>query len=202
MISFWFYEYRQFLLDTVLVKRTRLRSRNQETRQWSLISKRDLEAGSEIANVESIHHHDRAVFFRGFAAFACRQVARGEALTWHYGAAYQPIRDLHGYTAGSPCREVLDGSIFVKDNSRSVFDALRRVPSYCVWPVLSKGISLRGSGQRGAHRWTATERQSPTFRLEAARRRRIGTDPRKAGRTMQGNAHMESPQVRTRLEHR
>lgn len=40
--------YRQHLYNTVLVKRTRLRVRNQETRMWSLVLKRDVSAGEFI----------------------------------------------------------------------------------------------------------------------------------------------------------
>ena len=40
--------YRQYLYNTVLVKRTRLNVRNQETRMWGLHAKRNLKAGEFI----------------------------------------------------------------------------------------------------------------------------------------------------------
>ena len=40
--------YRQYLYETVLVKRTRLNVRNQQTRMWGLHAKRDLKAGEFI----------------------------------------------------------------------------------------------------------------------------------------------------------
>ena len=40
--------YRRHLLETVLVKRTRVRVRNEERRMWSLVSKRHISAGSFV----------------------------------------------------------------------------------------------------------------------------------------------------------
>jgi hypothetical protein len=203
--------YRQYLYRTVLVKRTRVKVRNQETRMFSLISKRDLTRGefigfftgsmssrtcppgshyavfmgpsqpcispfqdenhispqdrdthplasmnepsegefanchmavqdfshSEIENLTAIQHHESARYFRGLACFACQDIPAGQALTWVYGPAYEPIRQLMQYAAGKTCRSVLDGEIFIKPDSKSVLDALHeRVPSYTVYPIL------------------------------------------------------------------
>lgn len=40
--------YRQYLYDTVLVKRTRLKVRNRETKMWGLVAKRDIQPGAFI----------------------------------------------------------------------------------------------------------------------------------------------------------
>jgi hypothetical protein len=206
--------YRQHLFNSVLVKRTRLRVRNREVKEWSLVSKRGIQAGeflgfytgvtssntcppnslyaldmgpgqpcivpyadenaiapqardthpfacmnepsqgeyanchmvvqdftnAEIENVASIHHNERASFFRGMACFACVDLPSGTPLTWWYGNSYEPHRQTIGYVAGHACKRVLEDDVFVQDNSRSVLQTLRRVPSYCVWPVLSRNI--------------------------------------------------------------
>ena len=202
--------YRQYLYNTVLVKRTRLQVRNEERRMWSLVAKRDIRVGefigiytgsyasrtcpagshyaldmgasqpcivpfaneaqitpserethplacmnepsadevanchmaiqdftqAEIANVESILHHEQSRFFRCLCCFACEDIQSGEALTWNYGPAYAPIRKLIGYAAGSPCRRVLADEVFIKPDSRAVLETLGRVPHYAVWQIL------------------------------------------------------------------
>ena len=202
--------YRQYLYNTVLVKRTRLQVRNEEKRMWSLLAKRDIRAGefigiytgsyatrtcppgshyaldmgasqpcivpfgnealitaserdthplacmnepsegehanchmaiqdltrAEIANVESIQHHEQSRFFRCMCCFACEDVRSGDALTWNYGPSYAPIRELIGYAAGNPCHRVLADEVFIKPDSRAVLEALGRVPHYAVWPIL------------------------------------------------------------------
>ena len=40
--------YRQHLFDNIIVKRTRLRTRNGETREWSLVAKRNIPSGMFI----------------------------------------------------------------------------------------------------------------------------------------------------------
>ena len=40
--------YRQYVYNTVLVKRTRLQVRNEEKRMWRLLAKRDIRAGEFI----------------------------------------------------------------------------------------------------------------------------------------------------------
>ena len=42
-----------------------------------------------------------ARLYRGLACFTCRDVARDEELTWHYGASYEPHRRRQGYVAGA-----------------------------------------------------------------------------------------------------
>jgi hypothetical protein len=206
--------YRQHLYNAVIVKRTRLRVRNREVREWSLVVKRDIRAGEfigfytgatdrntcpsgslhaldmgpsqpcivpfanedaitpqerdrhplacmnepsegehanchmavqdfthdEIENVAAIQHNERAAFFRGLACFACVDIPSGTQLTWWYGNSYEPHRQTIGYVAGYACKRVLENEVFVQDNSRSVLQTVRRVPSYCVWPVLSRKI--------------------------------------------------------------
>jgi hypothetical protein len=94
----------------------------------------------EIENAAAIQHHERATFFRGLACFACVDIPSGSPLTWWYGNAYEPHRQTIGYVAGFACRRVLDDEVFIRENSRSVLQSLARVPSYCVWPVLSRTI--------------------------------------------------------------
>ena len=43
------------------------------------------------------------VTYQILALYTCKFVAAGEELTWHYGNAYQPVRDAEGYTAGECC---------------------------------------------------------------------------------------------------
>ena len=207
--------YRQHLYETLLVKRTRLVTRNGETREWSLIAKRPLPIGSFVgfytgdymaSNAESLYavdlgpgqptifpfsdeqkirsterdrhplasaneppdgqhanmhmepqdfateevegatshyNHDIAKFFRGLACFTCTDVAAGEQLTWHYGPSYEPHRVRQGYTAGLPCKRVLDGTPFLLKDSASVLQTLPRVPYYCVFPVIASLKSER-----------------------------------------------------------
>eukprot|EP00966_Prymnesium_polylepis_P176432 4083931-Prymnesium_polylepis.1 len=94
----------------------------------------------EIENVAAIQHNEKAAYFRGLACFTCVDIPSGEPLTWWYGNSYEPHRQTTGYVAGYACRRVLDDEIFIQDDSRSVLQTLRRVPSYCVWLVLSRTI--------------------------------------------------------------
>ena len=94
---------------------------------------------AEIHQVETIPHQEQAQFFRAMAAFACRDIQSGEALTWWYGTAYAPIREQQGYTAGFACQRVLNEEVFIKAKSQAVLEVLGErgcVPSYCVFPVL------------------------------------------------------------------
>ena len=219
--------YRQHIYNTVIVKRTRLRVRNREVKEWSLVAKRDIPAGSfigfytgacdrntcppsslyaldmgpsqpcivpfadedhitsqqrdrhplacmnepsegshanchmavqdfanhEVEGVESIAHHETAVYFRGLACFACIDIASGEPLTWHYGPAYEPHRQAIGYVVGFPCKRVLDDEVFIQQDSQSVLQTLPRVPHYCLYPVISRTIkSARFRIKRKTHK--------------------------------------------------
>jgi hypothetical protein len=253
--------YRQHLYNTVLVKRSRVRVRNQETRMWSLVAKRGIPAGafigfytgsmasrtcppgshyalhvgpsqpcivpfpdenhispqerdthplasmnepsqgeyanchmavqdfnaSEIQDVTVIQHHETARYFRGMACFACQDIPGGEALTWNYGPAYEPIRQQMGYTAGQPCRRVLENEIFIKPDSQSVLDALPRVPAYCVYPVLitqqikSSRFKVRrrhstdSEGEMSGSFSSGSDVQQEVYRPRPSRRREGGT---------------------------
>ena len=205
-------EYKQHLFYNVLVKRTRLRTRNGETREWSLVAKRDIQAGlflgfytgsfvnlapdseslyaaemgrrqpailpfldeehispqerdkhpfasanesspgehsnmrmaiqdfsnREVDRVDSIDNNGMVHFYRGLACFACADIHAGEQLTWHYGNTYQPNRVLKDYVVGFPCK--LDWESSIKDDSRSVLDTIRLVPSSCVYPIYNRKI--------------------------------------------------------------
>lgn len=217
-------EYRKHVFKYVIVKRTRLRTRNGEKREWSLVAKTDIPLGKfiafytgpmsttsplaesryavdmgpgqptivpfpdenditsqqrdrnplacsnepaeghranmhlipqdftkeEVDSVRNVYNHEIAKYFRGLAAFACRDIQAGEQLTWHYGPRYEPIRRLMGYVAGLPCQLVEQDRPFLKDNSASVFESLGAVPAYCVFPVLTNIKSIRFRPKRPA----------------------------------------------------
>jgi len=217
-------EYRQHIFDHILVKRTRLRTRNAEKREWSLVAKTDIPIGtfiafftgsmstlassaqslyavdmgpgqptivpfpdedhitpqerdrnplacsnepaegqhanmhlmpqdfarSEISGIETLYNNDIAHYFRGLAAFACRDIEAGEQLTWHYGSSYEPNRLLMNYAAGFPCKRILEDEPFVQNDSKSVLDTLTRVQSYCVYPVVRAIKSERFRTKRPA----------------------------------------------------
>ena len=73
-------------------------------------------SASEIENVAAIQGHAR--FYRGMACFACERIDAGEALTWNYGTAFEPIRQLMNYTVGQPCRRVLENEVFIQPASQ------------------------------------------------------------------------------------
>jgi hypothetical protein len=92
---------------------------------------------AEIADVTNVYNYTHARFFRGLACFACCDIKKGDALTWHYGSKYQPIREGVGYEVGSPCKKVIDEEPFVRENSKTVLDALEgSIPCYAVFMVL------------------------------------------------------------------
>ena len=142
---------------------------------------------SEIQDVTVIQHHETARYFRGMACFACQDIPGGEALTWNYGPAYEPIRQQMGYTAGQPCRRVLENEIFIKPDSQSVLDALPRVPAYCVYPVLitqqikSSRFKVRrrhstdSEGEMSGSFSSGSDVQQEVYRPRPSRRREGGT---------------------------
>ena len=91
----------------------------------------------EVERVETLHNHELARFFRGLAMYACADIRVGEQITWHYGASYEPNRRRMGYSAGRPCKRVIERVPFVEPNSAAVLEALPKVPSYCLYPVIS-----------------------------------------------------------------
>lgn len=92
-------------------------------------------AADEIEGVTALEGHGTARFFRGMACFACTDIRAGHTLTWNYGPAYEAIRQLVGYTAGWPCRRVMEHEAFIEAKSQSVLSVLPKVPHYCVYPV-------------------------------------------------------------------
>ena len=249
-------EYRRYLYGTVLVKRTRLRARNVESREWSLVAKRNIPSGAfigfytgsmdrndcppesfyalymgasqpciipfqtedritpferdrhplanmneplqethanchfsvqdfshaEVEGVESIQNHGNALFFRGLACFACCDIREGHQLTWHYGNAYEGNRIIKGYTAGFRCRKVIDDEVFIQNNSLSVLETLRRVPSYCVFPVISSTIKSN--------------------RFKVKRRRAVNSEGEESDSFSSGSMHEEAYRPRASVRRR
>lgn len=100
-------------------------------------------SASEIQGLDPAPASVPVRFYRGLACFACDDVKEGSALTWHYGTAYQPMRDEKRYEAGYLCKKVLDGEAFVASDSAAVLRAIERVPVECVYPIRGSHQSER-----------------------------------------------------------
>ena len=120
-------------------------------------------SASEIENVAAIQGHAR--FYRAMACFACERIDAGEALTWNYGTAFEPIRQLMNYNVGQPCRRVLENEVFIQPASQSVLQALGpRIPHYCVYPVLgTQHIKSARFKVRRRHATDSEGEQSDSF---------------------------------------
>lgn len=93
---------------------------------------------AEVLKVDSIPNHKKIEFFRCMACFADVDIKQDEALTWHYGTSYDPVRDWEGYDVGKPCAGQ-DGAEFnvAIANLNAMLSVLgQHVPHYVVHPLL------------------------------------------------------------------
>ena len=102
---------------------------------------------SEITGLQNTPEQTKKpIFFRGLAAFVCRDINTHEELTWHYGNSYEKVRKEKKYKAGSECTTVIANNskdVLHPETEKNLLSLDGKVPYTYVFPVYNKVRSER-----------------------------------------------------------